>query len=303
MPDPDRATPSPVRQRPSGRPPAVAGQFYPADGAGLSRAIESCFTDPRGPGHLPTRHRSVDRRIRAAVVPHAGYVYSGPIAAMAYEAIARERPPATVLVLGVNHRERGAPAAVSDQDWTTPLGNFPVDHDLVRALARRPIERDEAAHAFEHSIEVHLPFLQYVLPRPQFAALSISMGPLAFLTDVAAIVQRALEGRDVLVVASTDFSHYVPVDAARRLDQLAIDQILGRSAPNLYEIVIDEEISMCGIAPTTVMLAALADEPLSVSLLRWGHSGEAEPMREVVGYASLLLRSEMPLPPRPAVGI
>jgi len=278
------------------RRPVVAGRFYPADGAALTQVLEESFTGVRGPGHLPVRVRSVDRRIRAAVVPHAGYVYSGPIAAHAFSAIAAERPPSTVLVLGVNHTGRGAPAALSGRDWLTPLGRVPVDRELVRALNHRPIEIEEAAHAGEHSIEVELPFLQYVLPFPRFAALTVSMGPVGFLSDVAAVVRRAVEGRDVLVIASTDFSHYIPADAARQADGLALNQILRRDPDGLYSTVVDQDISMCGIAPTTVLLFATQEEPLTARLLRWGHSGEAEPMSKVVGYAALLLESQLSLP-------
>ncbi len=279
------------------RRPVFAGQFYPADGAALTQMIEQNFLDRRGPGHLPVRHRSADRRIRAAAVPHAGYLYSGPIAAHAYAAIAAERPPSTVLILGVNHTGRGAPAALSSRDWLTPLGRVPVDRDLVRALDRRPIELDETAQAREHAIEIQLPFLQYVLPFPRFAALTVSMGPVGFLADVAAVVRKALQDRDVLILASTDFSHYVPAEVARRLDRQAIDQILARDPNGLYSTVVEQDITMCGIAPTTVLLFATQDEPLTARLLRWGNSGEVEPMPEVVGYASILLESELPLAP------
>lgn len=278
------------------RQPVVSGQFYPADGAALTQLIERSFLDARGPGQLPVRHRASERRIRAAVVPHAGYVYSGPIAAHAYAAISAERPPSTVLVLGVNHTGRGAPAALSTRDWLTPLGRVPVDRDLVDALNHRPIEIDETAHSREPSIEVELPFLQYVLPFPRFAALTVSMGPVGFLADVAAVVRQATRRRDVLVLASTDFSHYIPAREARRLDGMAIEQILARDPHALYSTVVDHRISMCGIAPTTVLLFATQDESLKARLLRWGHSGEAEPMDEVVGYASLLLESDVPLP-------
>ena len=98
---------------PAPRPPAVAGQFYPAEATELAHAIEACFTDPRGPGELPARHRRDDRRLRAIVVPHAGYVYSGAIAAHAYARVAAERPPSTVLVLGVDHDGLGRGPALS----------------------------------------------------------------------------------------------------------------------------------------------------------------------------------------------
>jgi AmmeMemoRadiSam system protein B len=235
--------------------------------------------------------------VRAAVVPHAGFEFSGPIAAHAYSLIAAQKPPATVLILGVDHHGLGAGAVLSDRAWLTPLGPTAVDHDLVKALAKSPITVDEDAQAQEHSIEVQLPFLEYVLPRPRFVALQIRFGSFDYLLEVARVVQQAVSERDVLLLASTDLSHYVPARTAERLDRLAIDAILGRDARTLYETVVENNISMCGIAPTTVLLAALVDERLSARLLRWGHSGETQPMREVVGYASLALETRGPAPP------
>jgi MEMO1 family protein len=271
------------------RPPAVAGQFYESDGAALARQVEGCFLDPRGPGELPTRHRAPTRTLAAGIVPHAGFPYSGAIAAHLYARIAREKAPATVLILGVDHHGRSRGASLSARPWLTPLGTVPVDLELVRALDRPPIEVDEEAHAAEHSIEVQLPFLDYVVPQPRFVALEVRFGPLEFLEKVAAVVRGAMQGRDVLLLASTDFSHYVSPSTADRLDHLALDAIVARDARRLYETVAEHDISMCGIAPTTVLLAATRDLALGASLLRWGHSGEAEPMREVVGYAAVAL--------------
>ncbi len=200
---------SPVPRR-----PAVAGQFYAEDAATLARQVEHCFTDARGPGALPSPQRTPNRTVQAAIVPHAGYEFSGAIAAHAYARIATDHPPDSVLVLGVDHHGASRGAALSDRDWQTPLGPTAVDHELVRALAHEPIAIDEAAHAREHSIEVQLPFLEYVLPKPKFVALEIGFGPFEFLEEVAAGVRDAIRGRDVLVLASTDFSHYVP--AVRR---------------------------------------------------------------------------------------
>lgn len=279
------------------RRPAVSGQFYEAEGEALAHQVEACFLSSRGPGSLPTRRRSGDRQTRAIVVPHAGYEFSGPIAALAYARVAGERPPETVLVLGVDHHGGGAGPALSDRPWLTPLGPTAIDHELVRALARPPLAVDEAAHEAEHSIEVQLPFLEYVLPRPRFVPLQVPYASLSALEETAAAVRRGIEGRDVLLVASTDFSHYVPARTAERLDGLAIEAIVARDAARLYATVKEHQISMCGIAPTTVLLAALRDEPLETRLLRWGHSGEAVPMRDVVGYASLVLeRSSAPTP-------
>jgi AmmeMemoRadiSam system protein B len=280
------------------RPPAVAGAFYPADGASLAKAVEASFLDARGPGHLPTRHRAKERRIRAIVVPHAGYVYSGPIAARAYDRVASDAAAYAVLVLGVDHHGAGPPAALSGRPWETPLGIVPSEPELVAALTAGPVVVDEAAHGREHSIEVQLPFLQYTEPQPKVVPLQVRFGSFEHLTAIAKVVRNAIQGRDVLLVASTDFSHYIPAEEARRLDALALDQILARNARGLYETVTERQISMCGIAPTTVLLAALAEEDLAAESLGWGHSGEAESMADVVGYASVLLNS----PPSGGIG-
>ena len=275
----------------SPRPPAVAGQFYEGRGAELAHQLERCFLDPRGPGALPVRHRTATRPLRAAIVPHAGYEFSGPIAAHAYSLVASQRAPETVLILGVDHHGLGNGPVLSDRAWVTPLGPTAVDHDLVRALTSGPVRVDEAAQAQEHSIEVQLPFLEYVVPHPKFVALQVRFAPFEELLDVARVVREAVRERDVLLLASTDFSHYVPAQTAERLDRLAIESILARDARGLYDTVVENDISMCGVAPTTVLLAALAEERLAARLLRWGHSGEAQPMREVVGYASLALEA------------
>jgi MEMO1 family protein len=279
------------------RPPAVAGAFYAATGAELARQLERCFLDPRGPGELPVRHRSTSRSLRAAVVPHAGYDFSGAIAAHVYALVAAQRPPDAVLVLGVDHHGLGLGPTLSDRAWVTPLGPMDVDHDLVRALAAGPVEIDEGAQAEEHSIEVQLPFLEYVLPRPAFVALQLRFDGVEALVEIGRIVANAIRGRDVLLLASTDFSHYVPARVSERLDHLAIEAILRRDARELYRTVERNDISMCGIAPTTVLLAALEGEALNARLLRWGHSGEAQPMREVVGYAALALETTTGAPP------
>jgi MEMO1 family protein len=158
-------------------------------------------------------------------------------------------------------------------------------------LRKPPLDVDEDAHRREHSIEVQLPFLEYVLPHPTFVPLEVGFGPYEFLVEVADVVRSAIQGRDILLIASTDFSHYIPAKTAERLDRLAIDRILARDPRGLYDTVRQNDISMCGIAPTTVLLAALEGTDVRPRLLRWGHSGEVEPMREVVGYASIVLES------------
>ena len=273
------------------RPPAVAGSFYPADGARLAKAVEASFLDARGPGHLPARHRIAERRVRAIVVPHAGYVYSGPIAARAYDRVASDGPAATIVVLGVDHHGLGPAAALSNRPWETPLGIVPGDPELVNALRKGPVVVDEAAHRREHSIEVQLPFLQYTEPAPRVVPVQVRYGDFEELREIAEVLRAGLTERDVLLVGSTDFSHYVPPEVARRLDQLAVDRILAGDAKGLYTTVRTHGITMCGVAPVTVLLEALAGEKLVAESLGWGHSGEAETMADVVGYAAVLFRT------------
>ena len=271
------------------RTPAVAGTFYPADPDELREALREAFTGRRGPGRMPEPPGSDPRRIHGAVVPHAGFEFSGPIAARAYAAIAREVRPEAVLVLGVDHYGGGGAFAVSGIPWETPLGTVPVDRGLVGRLEGGTIVRDELAHAREHSIEVQLPFLQTILPGVPMAALGVRFAPYPVLRAVAARVAEAVRGRDILVLASTDFTHQEPPVTARRLDALALAQIERFDPSGLYETVVGNEISMCGIAPTTVLLEALRPEGLAATNLGWSHSGEAKPMARVVGYAAFVL--------------
>jgi MEMO1 family protein len=271
------------------RPPAVAGQFYPRDPAELRREVETSFLSPRGPGHLPGPPTRDRRRIRAAIVPHAGYLYSGPMAARAFAEIACDPPAATTLILGVDHHGTGSPFAVAGRDWSTPLGLMPLDRSFARAVAVGLIVTDDSAHTAEHSIEVELPFLQYLGRPGPFVPLGVRFGRLEDLLEVADRLRKAVEGRtDLLLIASSDFSHYVPPEVARRKDRLALEAILARDPRALYETVVANDISMCGIAPVTVLLELLRGETLTSRLLGWGHSGEAEPMRDVVGYASVI---------------
>lgn len=272
------------------RRPAVAGQFYAGEEAALRREVDDCFSDPRGPGPLGPGPRSSSRTIDAIIVPHAGLPYSGPIAAHAYARVARERAPESVVILGVDHHGVGGLASLSARPWRTPLGDVPVDLDLLHALDRSPLSVNEPAHLLEHSIEVQLPFLQRVLPGTPFVPIQVRYASYESLTEVAAVVRTATEGKDVLLIASTDFTHYEPAGVAEELDRKALAPILRGDAQGLYDVVAREELSMCGIAPTTVLLAALSGTPRTIRLLRWGHSGEAAPMDEVVGYAALTVQ-------------
>lgn len=270
------------------RRPAVAGQFYAASGEALRTEIEACYVGTHGPGALPGPPGEA-RRLAGLVVPHAGYLYSGPVAAHAYAALARDGLPETFVILGPNHTGRGMPLAVGTEDFETPLGVAQIDQDLAEALLGEEIAEDREAHRYEHSIEVQLPFLLHLTPAVRFVPLCMGVQDLAAAARVGGVLAEAVKDRDVLVLASTDFSHYVPREVALVKDRLAIDQIVAGDAERLYETVQAQNVSMCGYGPVMAALKALPGA--RGTLLKYGTSADAHPMPEVVGYAAITLET------------
>jgi len=234
------------------------------------------------------------KKARAVISPHAGFIYSGPVAGAVYSSV---ELPERFIILGPSHRGQRPLFAIMDKGaWRTPLGEVPLASELAESLARRSalVKADEKAHEEEHSLEVQLPFLQYL--KPAFSIVPVCVSPLA---DYAALEElgAALAGAvrespaDVLLVASTDMSHYVSREAARRKDFLAIERIQALDARGLFDVVVREDISMCGFQPTTaVILAAKEMGARRADLVRYATSGEVSgDFDQVVGYAGLRL--------------
>lgn len=227
-----------------------------------------------------------------AVVPHAGYVYSGRIAGATF---ARIDVPRHVLVLCPNHTGLGRARALwSRGAWRTPLGEVEVAEDLAVSLRRHArLDDDELAHVHEHAIEVELPFLKRKEPRVRIAPLclqQLSLDECLELGEALADGIRAF-GERVLIVCSTDMSHYVRAELAAELDRLALDQLEALTPSGLYRTVIERRISMCGFVPTTVGLsAARALGAVHAELVQYGNSGETSgDFGRVVGYAGALV--------------
>lgn len=270
------------------RRPAVAGQFYAADRDGLVTEIEACYASPLGPGRLPDRPGQ-ERSLAGLVVPHAGYMYSGPVAAHAYLALAEDGLPDTFVILGPNHTGYGLPLAVATDDFQTPLGLAKVDQALTEDLAHGLIEGDMEAHRYEHSLEVQIPFLQHLGAKVSMAALCMGRQDYDAAREVGTRLRAVLEDRDAVILASTDFSHYVPPEVAATKDRGAIERILAGDAKAFLNTVEGEGISMCGYGPVAAALVALGGP--KAELLKYGHSGDVAPMRDVVGYAAIALRT------------
>ncbi len=263
------------------RPPAVAGTFYPRDEAELRAAVADLVG--------PAEHA---RPAIAVIAPHAGYAYSGAIAGEAYRDV---DVPGHVVVLCPNHTGDGARAAITSHgSWRIPGRSVAIDGPVAEELRGVALlTEDERAHAREHSLEVQLPFLVHRNPKVRFVPVCLSLLPyescVRIGTALADVVIR--HGRDVLIVASTDMSHYLPEAVARDKDQLALERIGALDPEGLYRTVLENDISMCGFVPTTVtLIAARALGATRARLVRYGTSGDVNGDRErVVGYASVVI--------------
>jgi len=259
------------------RPPAVSGAFYPDDPEALRRSVSDAFAGARPvqPG-APTP--------KALVVPHAGYVYSGPIAASAYLRLAPARDVVRrVVLLGPAHRVALDGMAVSSADaFATPLGLVPVDADARRrALAVASVAVNDSAHALEHSLEVQLPFLQTVLD--DFEVLPLVVGRCG-TAEVAALLDAVWGGPETLIVVSTDLSHY-----HRYADAVTLDQRTVAAVASLRPDVIGDR-DACGAYPLRGLLAAADARLLSAEVLDLRNSGDTAGDRDrVVGYGAVAI--------------
>ncbi len=269
------------------REPAVAGQFYPGSEEALRGKIEECFLHELGPGEIPEEEGN-SRDIKGAVAPHAGYEYSGPVAAHTYKALYEDGFPETFIIIGPNHRGFGTSPTLCDQDFKTPLGKVKVDKALIEELAGDHAEINNTAHSMEHSLEVQIPFLQYL--NNDFKLVPITMSKQDYPTSesLGKKIKESIENKDVVIIASTDFSHYVKKDIAREKDKEAIDKIINNDAKGLFNTVRKKRISMCGYGPVASMM--IGSSCKKGELFKYATSGDVTPMREVVGYASMICR-------------
>jgi MEMO1 family protein len=253
------------------RPPAVAGLFYPGDPSQLRDAVSEYLAQaPTVAGATP----------KALIVPHAGYIYSGSMAAAAYSQIAhRGREIRRVVLIGPSHRVylRGM-AAPATEGFLTPLGMVPIDRELkARVLAHEHVVEADAPHAQEHCLEVQLPFLQMLLD--DFTLLPLALGS-ASPPAVASVLAAVWGGEETLVLVSSDLSHYLTYEAARELDAITIDAILRRSADLTGE-------QACGCTGINGLSFLAQQRDLRVSEIARCNSGDTAGDRyRVVGYGA-----------------
>jgi len=268
------------------RSPAVAGTFYEASAEALRRQVDACFA-----ANAPAP--PVKERFVGAVVPHAGLLYSGHVAALFY---AVAELPKRWIILCPNHTGAGHFAALNRTGaWRTPLGEVAVDTPLADALmARSPLfAKDSRAHAREHSLEVQLPFLQRVLRDFTFVPICLATHRYEQVEEIGRAIAEVVknETEPVAILASSDLNHYEDQRETLRKDQLAIDRVLARDPRELWRVIDEHDISMCGFIPTATMLvAANALGATSARLLGHATSGDVNgDYSHVVGYASIIL--------------
>jgi AmmeMemoRadiSam system protein B len=259
----------------------VAGYFYPHDSAALSDMIGK-MVDPHAP-----KQKAV-----SVISPHAGYVYSGKVAASVFSSVTL---PESYVILGPNHQGLSRESFIMKQGvWETPLGDVEINSTLADLIMNHSVDLKESAdaHSQEHSLEVQVPFIQYLKGNVSIVPIVIAyFAPYDELKKLGEAVARAIReyGRDVLIVASTDLSHQVSQEEAKEKDFLAIDRILDLDARGLYDVVKREDISMCGFQSTTAAVVASNElKAKNAELIKYQTSGDASgDYSKVVGYAGI----------------
>jgi AmmeMemoRadiSam system protein B len=287
------------------RKPTVAGQFYEGDETSLEQQIKECFLDKRGPRSLPEVTQG-KKSIKGLVVPHAGYIYSGAIAAHSYHCLSNNGFADTFVILGPNHTGMGSGVSLmTEGSWETPMGTIPINGPLSKQLLKGIIDGDETAHLYEHSIEVQLPFLQFSTrdKKIDFVPICMAMQDYETSREVGKILADAIKNSrddDIVIVASSDFSHagfnYMSMppagmhvdEYAEKQDKLAINRILKMDPEGLINTVHNNNITMCGYGPVAAMLtAAKLLGAKQAELLKYGTSYEVQPGSSCVGYGAL----------------
>jgi len=282
---------------PAIRRPTVAGQFYEGDAEALRAQIKNCFLSELGPKKLPNVNlHNHPRNIVGLICPHAGYMYSGPVAASAFYELALDGKPDTVVLMGPNHTGYGSALSLMREGvWRTPLGDIEINTEMANKITHETgvIDVDELAHRYEHSIEVQLPFLQFLYGN------AFKIVPICFLmqdydsaVEVGRALVEALDATNTVVIASSDMTHYEPAKTAAAKDQAALKAVTDMDAKRFYETVETRNITACGYAPITALITyAKGVNAKEADLLSYHNSGDTTgDYSSVVGYAAVSFR-------------
>jgi AmmeMemoRadiSam system protein B len=273
------------------RKPAVSGMFYAGTARELEEQIEWCYKHELGPGAIPLVNSKGLREIVAIVVPHAGYYYSGPVAAHAYKELADDGIFDTAVILGPNHTGYGYPVSLwAGASWNTPLGDVEINKKLAQRLLGRVIKADETAHIHEHSIEVQLPWLQYLYKKVKIVPITMMAQDIETAQTVGKAIAQA--GDNLIIIASSDLTHYEPYSVAMEKDSSVIEAIVALDEEDLYERCESLNCTMCGYGPVaSAIVAAKEMKAQKASLLKYATSGDTSgDFSRVVGYSSIVIK-------------
>jgi MEMO1 family protein len=262
------------------REPAVAGTFYEKDAHALKKQVARFLTDKTG-----------KLKAKAIVVPHAGYIYSGKVAGEVYSSI---EIPDIVIIMGPNHTGAGVPVSIMNSgEWRTPLGDVKINEPLANEIIKngKAAQKDVKAHISEHSIEVQLPFIQSLRKSFSFVPIIFGEYDLENLKDTAKAVAAAIKDKDVLLVASSDLTHYEGADSAKKKDTLVLQAIEKLDAEGMAREVSENNISMCGWMPVYVAItAARLLGATKGKIIRYMNSGDVSgDYGQVVGYGGAVI--------------
>ena len=285
------------------RSPVVAGMFYPDQKDKLIKLIEEVFLHPVGVGKLPGEKEIMKGSLVGAIVPHAGYIYSGPIASHAYFEISKYSQNDIFIIIGPDHYGLGSDISIYMGDyWETPLGKVKIEKSIGEYILEdnQFAADDPLGHISEHSIEVQVPFLQYVYnirKKKNFSILPITMNTQT--PEIAISLGKTLfdvmrDFEDLTVIASSDLSHYNPYDVARRLDGMAIEAIEKGDPENFFKVIRNNNISACGYGPIMALMS-LVNETSTQKLVKLAYANSGDTggdKTSVVGYAAFATKKK-----------
>jgi AmmeMemoRadiSam system protein B len=272
------------------RTPAVAGMFYPGEKNELKKSIKECFLHDFGPGKMPPSN--IKKKIFGVICPHAGYMYSGPIACHSFYAISSDISE-LFIIIGPNHWGIGCNVAtIKDCKWSTPLGNVEVDSEMAEEISylSEIIDIDYFSHTREHSIEVQVPILQEMYSDFKILPISMINQNMDVAKDVGLAIAKIAEKKKVMIIGSSDFTHYEQNEFAHKQDMALIEPILKLDVGEFYDVLEERNVSACGYgAIAATMIASKKLGATKGELLKYATSGDVTgDTSSVVGYGAIV---------------
>lgn len=276
--------------------PCQAGAFYEGNAESLKRQIRNCFLNKLGPGQLPTVVENGPRSVVGLICPHAGYMFSGSVAAHSYYQLAVDGKPDLVFILGPNHTGLGSGLAIMNEGvWRTPLGDVGIDAEAANQVVQESkiVDVDEAAHSYEHSIEVQLPFLQYLYGGGfKIVPICFLMQDLNSAREVGEALAKIAAQRNAVIIASSDMTHYEPQEKAQSKDLKALEAVRAMDEARFYSIIESQRVTACGYGPIAALVTAAKSLGVKeAKLLCYKTSGDViGDYSGVVGYAAVCFK-------------